>query len=263
MTVDEIYRLVLDLYRKDHKGVVLPPSVFNNWLQFVSLDMFNGVLTQAEQLAAQGNINLSDVIFKMTILGNFIKDEPLLPVQGLVGTTTIGYASTPDDCKIPLGLLANGNIVELKSPVLKVKYRGSATNGDLGANPVGFYEQQKIEFLPNDLDGLLLTYLRRPSVPYYDFCISSNDLPVFMPVGSIVKTHVYGDAPELDPPPAVTPKSLYDNNGVLLQYDVTANGAYPYLSKTTELDWDETQHQKLANLVAEKLGINLRLQTGA
>ena len=191
MTIDSVYRFDLDLYRKDHKGVVLPPDVFNNWIQFVSLNMFNGVVTQAESLAAQGNMDIADVIFKMTILGNFIKDLPIDVSQGTIGNITVLLADIPPDCKLTLGMTVNGEIITKKSPVMKAKYRGSVLNGDLSNNPVYFVQDGKIEFLRNDLsttgsNGIILIYLRHPAVPYFDFCMSSSDQIIFMPAGSYI-----------------------------------------------------------------------------
>ncbi len=61
--------------------------------------------------------------------------------------------------------------------------------------------------------------------------------------------------------------NLYSATGVLLASNVLKDGVTidtfqdKYVSKTVELDWDETQHEKIANAVAEKLGINLRIQS--
>ena len=260
MTVNQIYQFVLDQWRKDHKGVVLPPDVFNNWIQFVSLDMFNGIVTQAESMAAQGNVDIADVIFQTVIFGNFIKDAAIATAQDTIGGLTIGYIPTPADCKLPLGLmmmkpinLGVSNIITKKSPLLKTKYRASVLNGDVGNNPVYFVEDGRLEFIPNDLTDLILTYMRTPAAPYFDFCMSSSDQVIFMPVGSHIDIVVNG---------SVTTNVLYDVNGVVLASDVSSDKmtASTYLSQTIELDWDETQHEKIANLVAEKLGINLRIQ---
>lgn len=281
MTIDKIYSYVLDLWRKDHKGVVLPPAVFNNWIQFVSLGMYDEIFTQAESLAAQGNVDMSEVIFKMTVLGNFISDVALVPTSGSVGGLNIAYVITPTNCKYPLGLqsvlpLNNGvsRVVELRSPVLKTKYRGSALNGDIANVPVGFVENGRIEFIPNDLTDFILTYLRTPAVPYFDFCVSSSDQLVFMPVGSYINNEPFPTVtpgPGEDPPPSPdfpvgTTLNLYQRVGAfgstLIASDVIKEGITTaiYWSITSELDWDETQHMKIANLVAEKLGINLRIQ---
>ena len=256
MTISSIYQFDLDLYRKDHKGTVLPPDTFNNWIRFVVLNLFNGVVGQAESLAAQGNMDISDVIFKMTILGNFIKDSALIAAQDTIGGITIGYVVTPPDCKLPLGLMTLkpinngiGNIVTKKSPLLKTKYRGSVLNGDVGNNPVYFVEDGRLEFIPNGLTDLILTYLRTPAAPYFDFCMSSSDQVIFMPAESYIQE-------------VGAVNVLYDKNNVILSSNVskdTFTGTKLY-SLTVELDWDETQHEKIATLVAEKLGINLRIQ---
>jgi len=251
VTINSIYAYVLDLWRKDHKGVVLPPPVFNNWIAFVSLDMFENIFTQAQQLAAQGNRDVSDVILKLGVFGNFVKDVNPNPAQQPIAGVNVGYIEIPTDFRYALGMIADGNIITIKSPTMKAKYRGAVVNGDIGNNPVAFVEDKIIEFLPNDLGKIVLIYLRKPAVPYYDYCMDSRDQQVFMPVGSICKKD---DA-------LIT--NLYKSGGVtVITAGVTANGPLPYTSLTTELDWDESQHTKIADQVAQKLGVNLRIMQG-
>lgn len=248
MTIDTFIRYVLDLARKDGKGNVIQPSAIVNWLTFVMLDDFNNLLTEAQSLAERNNIPLANVIFDVKDLRRFVKSEALSVNHVLVGGINSARASLPDDFKYELGCTANMVNVELLSSTLLHKYRGSVLNGNPEESPKAFVGGGYMEVVPNDLTGLVLTYLRTPAKPFYDFCIDENDNEVFMPVGSYIIYNPNEDETE-----------LHASDGTFIIAPVIKQGiSLPYTSQTVELDWDEINHVRFANNVAHKLGINLK-----
>jgi hypothetical protein len=255
MTIDTFIRYVYDLARKDGKGNVVSPGAIVNWLTFVMLDNFNDLMTQALTLAEQRQTGLANVIFDIKDLRQFVKTIELsTPTTGTYGTLTTNRFALPSDFKYELGGTVNYNTptpiasLELLSSTLLPKYRGSVVNGNPEESPKGFIGGGYIETIPNDINEVVLVYLRTPAKPYYDFCLDSLDNEIFMPVGSTIRLN--------------QPLSRYDLSsatGDVLATNVVKSGAtYPYASLTVELDWDETNHVRFANVVAHKLGINLK-----
>lgn len=271
MLIKELYLYVLNTSNKDNRGNACTPVMFNNWISFVVIDKFQNYFKQAQAISQQGNAELSDVIMALTDLHRFISTRSINAAKSYiyeeaisVGDTaapapvlvlTVGIANYPSDFHYALSLNSNGRPVEIKSPLLLKKYRGGMVVESPDDSPVAFIEDGKIEYLPNDLTRLVLTYLRTPVKPFYDFCMSSADIEIYMEIGTYVKYDSTN-----------TRYNLYSSNGGVLYNDVihdffeglTPNPVVKYSSKTTELDWDETKHKEIANAILEKMGVNLR-----
>ena len=256
MSISSFIQYVLDLARKEGKGNVISPASIINWLNYVMLDDFNNLLTQALTLAEQRQVKLANVIFDIKDLRQFVETETLTTHTITTGMILREWAGLPDDFKYELGCTSGMIDVELLSYTLLPKYRGSVINGNPAESPKGFVGGGHIEFIPNDLTDLALVYLRTPAKPYYDFCMDRLDNEIFMPAGSVIS------------PTQVTDHfSLATATGVGLNPDVIRDGLiwdpniqHAYDSKTIELDWDEINHVRFANMVAHKLGINLKNQ---
>jgi hypothetical protein len=252
MTISNFVKYVYDLARKEGKGNVVTPAVIVNWLTYVMLDNFNDLLTQALTLAQERQVALANVIFDIKDLRQFIKSDTLVPVSYTIGNVHSAKAPLPSDFKYELGLTADMVNVDLLSYTLLPKYRGSVLNGNPEESPKAFIGGGYLEVIPNDLNGLVFVYLRTPAKPYYDFCMDSADNEIFMPAGSTIQYNAPQDWYD-----------LYSESGVLMASDITKTGVQypgtcPYTSLTVELDWDEMNHVRFANVVAHKLGINLK-----
>jgi len=249
MTIDSFIRYVYDLARKDGKGNVVSPQAIVNWLTYVMLDDFNSLLTQALTLAEQKQVALANVIFDIKDLRQFVKTDTLILAGYTVGGINQAKATLPADFKYELGCTANMVNVDLLSSTLLPKYRGSVLNSNPEESPKGFVGGGYIEFLPNDTGDCVLVYLRTPAKPYYDFCVDADDLEIFMPTGSYIEwvlNHYRLVAAD---------GSVISNNNVT---HPSATTTAPYYSLSVDLDWDETNHVRFANVVAHKLGINLK-----
>jgi hypothetical protein len=247
MTISTFIKYVYDLARKEGKGNVVTPAVIVNWLTYVMLDNFNELLTQALTLAEQRQVALANVIFDIKDLRQFVKSDTLTTTLTTMGVVRSAKAPLPSDFKYELGLTADMVNVDILSYTLLSKYRGSVLNGNPEESPKAFIGGGYLEVIPNDLNGLVFVYLRTPAKPYYDFCMDANDNEIFMPAGSYI-ADVGGT------------NYLYDVQDNLLASGVTKdNMTYlPFPSATVDLDWDETNHVRFANVVAHKLGINLK-----
>jgi len=196
---------------------------------------------------------LSEVIFSMGDLRSFIAIDALLSkaVGNINPTFTTVSVSYPPDYRYWLSMIANNIPVTIKPYSEIGTYRGGIVNGNPDESPVAFEGPSGFEIIPNDLDNISLTYLRNPAVPCYDYCISNDDLPIFMPVGSYIRGSM-----------VLYIFILYDINGNVLAKDVMKEGLMhitdTYASKTVELDWTDTMHESIALSILEKMGVNMR-----
>jgi hypothetical protein len=101
--------------------------------------------------------------------------------------------------------------------------------------------------VPYDTFDFTLTYLKKQTAPYMDYCVDATNPTriIFMPVGSKV---------QLDD--AQVP-CLYSSANVLLASNVIKTGAYPVVSQTVELEWSAQYHHKLTWILLSKLGITI------
>lgn len=255
MTINEIYQYCQDVANKDMKGLAFTFGQFNNLIAFENIDLFQKAFTQAQALAKEKRVDLAEAIWSVSDLRNFIKTESLSPRTGLVGSLSVGRANYPSDFQYPIALMGDYRNVEILSISQLGRVRSGVLGRDLSTSPVAFCIDGAFEYYPNDLAVLALTYLKTPNEPYCDFCVSADDLPVFMPEDSYI---VY-----------IAPKGqycLYESDGTLIEAGVTHTyfeGTAPspsvsYTSLTTELEWDATRHIEIANRILEKVGVNMR-----
>lgn len=258
MTISEIFLYCQDVANKDVHGMPFGPDQFNNLIKFVNIELFQDSFAQSKVISEQGGSKLSAVIFDTNDLKNFIKTATLTAGTNTVGSLTVGRTAYPADMEYPMMIWSNGRDVEIVSVYKLGRIRSSVINRDFSERPVAVQTDGYFEYYPNNITGLLLTYLKKPDVPYYDYCYDENDIPVFMPVGSIIKySLITGNY------------NLYSSalmSAVLLQANVThpyffnlaPSPLVTYTSLTTELEWDQTKHLYIAHKILERMGINLR-----
>jgi hypothetical protein len=266
MNIYQTYKHLLDVINKDQRGRAFSIDQYNNMLPFENIALFQYYVTKAEQIAAQGQKELSQVIYEMANLSNFIETEELVGYsQAPYGSILIGRVNTPDNFQYSIALTSGNQPVEVVSIQTLQKYRRGVVHEDLAENPVAFIGNHVLEFLPNDLDSMVLTYLRTPVEPYLDYCVDADDMEVFMPAGYYI-IYVYG----------TLSLNLYDDKGKLVRLGVTHpffEGYVPpvnptaYTSKTVEIEWDEVKWTVLADRILFKMGLNQRdplvIQTAA
>lgn len=257
MNIYQTYQYLLDVINKDQRGRAFSIGQLNNMLPFESIALFQYYVAKAEQMAAQGQKELSQAIYEMADLSNFIETKLLEGYsQAPYGSIIIGRVNSPDDFQYSIALTTGNQPVEVVSIQTLQKYRRGVVHEDLAENPIAFIGNHNLEFLPNNLDDMVLTYLRTPAEPYLDYCVDDDDMEVFMPVGYYI-LYVY----------ATLSLNLYDGTGKLVRLGVSHpffDGYVPpvnpvaYTSKTVEIEWDEVKWTVLADRILFKMGINQR-----
>jgi hypothetical protein len=260
MTISEVFQYCQDVANKDVHGMPFGPDQFNNFIKFVNLELFQDAFAQSKVVSEQGGAKLSAVIFDTNDLKNFIKTAVLTASTNTVGNLTVGRSAYPTDMEYPMMIWSNGKDVEIVSVYKLGRIRSSVINRDFSERPVAVQTDGYFEYYPNDATDLLLTYLKQPSVPYYDYCYDENDIPVFMPVGSQIRyslvTGYYSLYQYQDAEPHLT--LIQHNVTHPYFYNLAPTPSVIYYSLTIELEWDQTKHLYIAHKVLERMGINLR-----
>lgn len=255
MTIVELFQFCQNIVNKDVHGMPFGIDQFNNILSFVNLSLYQDSYATSKTVAEQGGEKLSQVLFKNNDLRNFVKNGLITISTTTIGGLTIGRSPYPADMEYPMMLWASGKDVEIVSAYQLGRIRSSVINRDFSEHPVAIETDGYFEIYPNDLTGLLLTYLKRPTTPYLDYCLDTNDVPVYMGVGSYIVYNL-----------SLGYYNLYNADSTLAKANVTHDyftGSAPsplvtYTSLTSELEWADTKHTHLANMILERMGVNLR-----
>ena len=232
-------------------------SQFNNVLSFVNMSLYQDLYSTSRTVAGQGGEKLSHILFQNNDLRNFVKNSLITNTTTTIGGLTIGRSPYPTDMEYPMMLWSAGRDVEIVSAYLLGRIRAGVVNRDFSEHPVAVETDGYFELYPNDLTNLLLTYLKRPTTPYLDYCLDENDVPVYMETGSYIVYNL-----------SLGYYNLYNSDGTLAKANVTHDyfaGSSPsptviYTSKTVELEWAATKHTHIANMILERMGVNLRSQ---
>lgn len=231
MRLDTLRDYVNHVINKEQLGEPQSPKSYNTLLKVVNIEKF--VDEYKEWLKTKD------------------PNSPVIRFKKMKGDTQIvnGVLALPEDYRYFISLLEDNEVYKVVNIVSDEKlndYRfGMLENTE---TPVGAIYPTEIKVYPKGTHNAELTYFRVPAEPYYDFCIDENDNEIYLPVGSQIRL-------------VNNVLNVYSAQNVLLYQNVTKEGiTAPYTSLSVELDWDETEHLGIANLILKYLGLNIRDQ---
>lgn len=248
MTLDDIYRVVQYLGAKDINGEPFTIVQLNRLLPMVVYEMIGSEMTT---LLANKAGNVETEIEAISILNPFKK-------TGTVVAATTGIATIPTDYVRYLSFRIPGTFRDI-TPVSDQEYnriQGGMLNRRVDVRPIVRVEGTNFKFCPFDIGNVQVVYIRKPVIPYYDYCQDANLNSVYMPAGSY-----------LVPLGTVnTYQLVYDDPvagaSVILNPLVTKSGADysvspSYTSLTKELEFEDYVHIKVVSRLLLKCGLNL------
>ena len=235
MTIDGLYTKLNYLSGKDKRGKTFKITEFNTLLPTIQDSLFSKELDDL----VKGDV--------MKIPESRLSITPLRPFKATDGKTVDdGSYQLPTDYVRWISVSAGYREVEIKTENDFNKIRTSVFRRPV-VMPIGYFTATDIMIVPTNIGSTELQYFRKPLVPYYDYCQDTATMnEVFMPVGSVI---------HLDD--AQVP-CLYDSAGVLMKQTVEKAGvAYPYTSKTVELEWEAIYHDNFVLAMLALVGINI------
>jgi hypothetical protein len=251
MTLDSIYRIVQYLGAKDFNGEPFTIVQLNRLLPMVVQELYSGEMTSLFGNKIGGG---PSEVSAISMLNPFKKSATL-------NLDSYGVADKPADYVRYLSFrvtypIPGGTFRDI-DPVSEQEFnrvQGGMFNRRAGIRPIVKVENVHFNFCPYDLGAVILSYLRKPTAPYYDYCQDSNLNAVYMPTGSYLVPTLTTDVYNL----------MYDTGmvSITLATDVTKSGADwssspSYTSLTVELEFDEDEHIKIISRLLVKCGLNL------
>lgn len=231
MNLGEHYKYVNFVINRDQLGDPASPEIFNILIKKFSIEYYNKEYQSLVQGAIEKGVAVEEAFYESGSLKRFESTESFDYSGGAVPN----YITAPDDFKRTLTLTAIGKgktgtnpfkrPVSLVGPKLFEDMKTSVFRHRLSEKPIGREFPTKIQVIPM-FEKFELVYIREVIDPYFDWCLSSGDEIIYMPVGS----------------------QIIDDGGVLklisggetLASSVThpASPSLPYTSTSLELDWD-------------------------
>jgi len=162
MTLDKLWALILFILNHEESGGVITPEQRNNLLSVAQQRYYSILYGEYERTQ-----KISDSLSVFNHLGSISID-----LNGLAS--------------LPTGYYHCGGISYLGNPVEIVT--DSEYHYRLGSkliNPIALFTNNQIQFQPVSLGNVLMSYLKYPIEPYYDWYMDSNYNEIFLPQGQV------------------------------------------------------------------------------
>lgn len=242
MTLQQIIDAALLRLNKDEAGNPFSPESMTGVFRNASLDVYGSMVKQVMSISAQNNMPPEQIISRyFNELTRF-----MFRIDGSVigGDVTIPSTSDRILSVFSRGLEAD---IDLVDPNTFDKRRTDILSPDPEGNPFATEIGGTLRVIPNNMSGgVLITSLKVPEEPYYDYCLDSGLNAVYMPVGS----KLVDSGGQLN---------LVDSSDVLIRSNVThLTGSDGYVSNSIELDWDESAHPMFVDYLLSDGAVNLR-----
>jgi len=157
MTNNNLYKSLLNILRKESKGLAVSPDAFTDYLGIENLTLFND-----ECKAFETSRIVSDALrpFKTTS----------------TRTLTTGYVSAPSDYAHLTAMHVGGDTIlidDLTDEEWVFRQDDELTQPSADY-PIARLDSTNIYVLPLTIDSITLLYLRNPTTPYYDYYTDAN-----------------------------------------------------------------------------------------
>lgn len=223
MTNDDIYKYCLSILRKSTKGNALPPNDFTRYLQQANSEFKNQEYAKFEATQRIGDsFRPLKTSATLTVAASAATLPTVAGSEYMHIIPTLYYGSIPVDF-LTLEEYLNRKGDELTEP--------SATY------PVAYIDNStQIKFDGVTSGSVTMYYLRKPDTPYYDYYIDADYEVKYLTESQAAYTLGTGE----------------------VYRDGTASGAVTSISK--ELDWEDSDKIKVANMILGYLGVQLEDQ---
>jgi len=244
MTIQQIIDAANSMINKEQAGYVLKPSRVTSIMNVLSNKYFTDEYAHLMDTIRSQGMKIEELLRLDHPLNVFIKEEDISS-DLVVGTDYVWglacYSQVAKDGTIkPVELVDRKRFESVRTGLIR-------RNPSYNPYAVVYLDgsEFKVETLPSDITSLKMWYIRKPSEPFYDYCIkTSSDNIIYMPVDSVIKSDGH----------------LYDSSDNVLEQDVEHPTAtvFPYTSQTTELEWNDNYHQKFVFGLVEWAATNMR-----
>jgi len=223
MTIYEIYSAVNFLLAKDKNGNAYSPSDFNIAIKAINEQLYTRELEKLLVKTEDGRLK--------------VIDDERAEIQHFRKTDSLPLGVLPTDYIQWISVKTDGKLADVVTPTIYDSYNTNVLRPLVAEFPSCVFFQGQI--VPTDSHDL--TYFRRATTPFMDYCVDSNGDIVFMPVGS-----------------TISGSNLILNGNTIASGITHLNGITT--SRTVELDWREKFHYEFIAPLVQWGMTNLRQQ---
>lgn len=232
MTNNDVYKYLLSILRKSRKGNALSPSDFTQYLQQANLELFN-----QEYAKFEATQRVSDSLrpFKATAT---------LTVTALTVTESAATLPTATDLEYSeyfhiIPTLLYGTVpVDFVTVAEYLDRKGDTLTAPSTTYPVAYIDNAtQIKFDGVTSGSVTMYYIRKPDTPYFDYYVDANYEVQYLTEGQSTYTLQTGE--------------VYRDG-------TTAGSGVDSIS--VELDWNDSDKIKVANIILGYLGVQLEDQ---
>ena len=253
MILQEIYNLVNYILGKELTGNGFTLPQFNLVIKSTESEMKSEDVDALLKLKIQGDPRALSLFVNKSMIKPFFKEVP-------VNLSDDGTASLPtdferelsvsnqsfNDPKRGVGVSVPIRIVEMVEGEEFTRRSQSVAYRHV-LHPFGRYVNSGMEFVPYNLGLVNFMYIRQSKIPYQDYCQNVSTLDtIFMPQGSKI---ILDDSNN--------PELVASDGTVLADPVVTTATAFPYLSKTQELEFETWTHFKFISRILSKSSMSI------
>lgn len=182
MSIDEMYRLVQFIIRKNQNGN-LRPSDFNNIINVAQVAYMDYLLGQFQKYTPGRPFAAVDYSQNQDIRQRL---SPFIPPRVQVTIDGSGRASYPSDYLSSDAM--NYGIYKKRVKFIQQDREDSHINSyidPMATNPFYLIDSGGFKFYPNDLGSASLSYIRTPANMVWNFTTDIYGRPVYTSVGSV------------------------------------------------------------------------------
>lgn len=248
MTLELIYKIVGHYTSKHYSGRTLTPEIFTDVLINENIKLFAKIFQDVKLSMEQGKKSLSEAISLVGGINIFLEYLEGKDVTGGILTLESDYYYYDAFYLFSGGLYRPVEVLlEADAQLAKTNMLGRS----LAEHPICVIAGLNARFTPFSSKPTTAnySYLRRPIDPFYDYCIKlDSNTQVYMPVGSVITAGVGG----WDLKTAAGGDIIAQNVTHLLF------PAQEYMSRTIELEWDDTEIVTIINNIIGGESISLK-----
>ena len=243
MNLGELYTYIKFIVNQDQLGDMPAPGDLNTILKNGNIKLFTNEWNPLLKIHNEKGYPLSDLIENTSSLRRFVVSAD--------GVLTNGEYTIPADYQHYLAVRVQTSGVfrdcEIVADKKFNKFREDVFRVPPTEKPYGNISAGKLKALPWG-SPVEFKYLRLPADPIFDCAYTEAFELVYMPPASRLVA-------------AGALNNLVAQDGTILAYGVNhylSTTTYPYTSKSVELDWDITEHDKVAEILISMIGYRNR-----
>lgn len=176
MTNNDLYKSLLNILRKESKGLAVSPDAFTDYLKVENLSLFNEYCKGIE-------------------VSQTVSDALRVFKTSSTRTLTTGYVSAPSDYAHLTAIHVGGDttLIDELTDEEWVFRQDDELTAPTTSYPIARLADTKIYVLPTTIDSITVLYIRKPTEPFFDYYIDANLNVVYMGVST---SHTLGTSEE-------------------------------------------------------------------